>query len=144
MSLLVRAMKEADVEQVAALANELGYPVPLSEVRARFALLSGDRGSALLVAERQSVVIGFLHLAVCVQLTSAIHTEILTLSVTGQAHRSGAGRALVDQAIQLTKERGLSSIRVRSNVSRDVSHVFYAALGFTRTKTQHMYSLTLA
>lgn len=39
---------------------------------------------------------------------------------------------------------GFSSIRVRSNVTRAESHPFYERLGFARTKTQHVYSKTLA
>lgn len=139
---MVRDMTAADLPAVAELSAELGYPCPLEELRTRFALLAKDASAGLFVAERDGAVIGFLQVGVRIPLESPIHAEILALSVTTRLHRTGAGRALVARAVEFTKQRGISSLRVRSNVTRDVSHVFYTNLGFARTKTQHVYSLT--
>lgn len=58
--------------------------------------------------------------------------------------RNGVGRALVASAEAWALGNGFSSIGVRSNVARVESHPFYERLGFARTKTQHVYSKTLA
>ncbi len=136
-------MAETDLPQVAELSRELGYPGPLEDLRARFALLTKAGEDGLFVAERDHAIIGFLQVGVRVPLESPVHTEILALSVMGRAQRTGAGRALVARAVAFTKERGITSIRVRSNVTRDVSHVFYTQLGFEKKKTQHVYALSV-
>jgi GNAT superfamily N-acetyltransferase len=141
---MVRDMTVADLPAVAELSEELGYPCPLEELTARFALLAKAEDSGLFVAEREGVVIGFLQVGVRIPLESPIHAEILALSVTDRMQRTGAGRALVDRAVAFTRERGLPSLRVRSNVTRDVSHVFYTQLGFERKKTQHVYALAIS
>lgn len=138
---MVRDMTAADLAAVTELSRELGYETTLPDVTARFTLLSESADAGLFVAEREGAVIGFLQVGVRVPLEAPIHAEILALSVTSRLHRTGAGRALVARAMAFTKERGLSSLRVRSNVTRDVSHVFYTSLGFERTKTQHVYAL---
>ena len=134
-------MTEADLPRVAELSEELGYPGPFAELQARFHLLGKDGNSGLFVAERDGAVIAFLQVGVRVPLESPVHAEVLALSVTSAARRSGAGRALCERAVSFTRERGIASLRVRSSVARDVSHVFYAELGFKRTKTQHVYAL---
>jgi GNAT superfamily N-acetyltransferase len=56
----------------------------------------------------------------------------------------GLGRDLVDVAENWALSRGLSSLTVRSNAARELSHPFYEALGYAREKTQHVYRKTLA
>lgn len=60
--------------------------------------------------------------------------------VDAGARRSGVGRALVAVAEQWTRERGLDTLFLRSNIVRPEAHAFYPGLGFARTKTQHVYS----
>ncbi len=63
--------------------------------------------------------------------------------LTASARRMGIGKALVSAAEQWTARQGLTSIRVRSNISRAESHPFYERLGFIRKKTQHAYAKPL-
>ena len=53
------------------------------------------------------------------------------------------GTLLVNAAQQWALAANLPQLLVRSNVVRDVSHVFYAGLGFSRIKTQHVYVKSL-
>lgn len=138
---MIRTMTESDLLHVVELSRELGYPAPIEELRARFVMLTMDAGTGLFVAERAGAVIGFIQVGTRVPLESPVHCEIIALSITGRAQRTGAGRALVARAVTFTKERGITALRVRSNVMRDVSHVFYTQLGFEKKKTQHVYEL---
>ena len=54
--------------------------------------------------------------------------------------RRGLGRKLVAVAESWALARGLSSLTVRSNTVRALSHRFYESLGHSRSKTQHVYS----
>ena len=57
--------------------------------------------------------------------------------------RGGVGTALVAAAEKWAASRGAATMRVRSNTARDISHPFYEALGYTRSKTQHVYTRSL-
>ena len=69
--------------------------------------------------------------------------EITGLVVSPSARRLGVGRALVAASEAWASRLGFSSIRVRSNVSRAESHPFYRRIGFSLTKTQHVYQKSL-
>jgi GNAT superfamily N-acetyltransferase len=59
--------------------------------------------------------------------------------VDSRRRREGLGKALVARAEQWARERSLPKLRVRSNVTREESHRFYPAIGFVKSKTQHVY-----
>jgi GNAT superfamily N-acetyltransferase len=61
------------------------------------------------------------------------------LVVDSSVRRRGTGRVLVDAAEQWAESQGLAALTIRSNVSRELSHPFYEALGYVREKTQHVY-----
>jgi len=69
--------------------------------------------------------------------------ELMALVVDSSARRRGLGRELVEYAEAWGRSRGLAFLTVRSNAARELSHPFYAALGYARDKTQHVYSKAL-
>ncbi len=133
-------MSRAELPRVAALSQQLGYPVTPAELEARFERLSGARSHALFVAGEP--VGGWLHVEQRDSLESGESAEIVGLVVDDRRRREGLGRALVARAEVWAKERGLKRLRVRSNVAREESHRFYPALGFRLSKTQRVYELT--
>ena len=52
--------------------------------------------------------------------------------------------ATLTSVVHTELRRGLSSLTVRSNVVRELSHPFYESLGYSRRKTQHVYHKALA
>ncbi len=133
----VRAMAAADLPRVAELSLQLGYPVALAELHRRFERLARSPSDALFVAGEP--VGGWIHLEHRESLESGESVEITGLVVDAARRREGLGRALVARAEQWALQRGVSRLRVRSNVTRQESHHFYPALGFARAKTQHVY-----
>lgn len=140
----VRILHEDDLPAVAALSAELGYPVTSAELQARCALLRRSTTDALLVAAKEHAVIGWAHVQERTLLESGTFAELVGLVVSATSRRTGAGRALVAASAAWAKARGLGRLRVRSNAARVESHHFYAALGFTRTKTSQVYDLVLS
>ena len=65
------------------------------------------------------------------------------LVVDSTARRQGLGGALLDVAENWTLAQGMSSLTVRSNAARELSHPFYESLGYSRSKTQHVYTKTV-
>jgi ribosomal protein S18 acetylase RimI-like enzyme len=59
------------------------------------------------------------------------------------ARRRGVGRRLVDGAEAWARERGLSSMRLRSRVTRVEAHAFYRRLGYEPVKQQLQFRKAL-
>lgn len=134
----MREAVAADAPALAVLAGELGYPSSEAEVGERLArLLARPRSHAVFVAEGEAgSPVAWIHVVVVLQVESDPFAEIGGL-VVGEASRGrGMGEALVRRAEAWARERGLGSLRVRSNVVRERAHRFYRRVGFERLKEQ--------
>jgi GNAT superfamily N-acetyltransferase len=96
-----------------------------------------------LAQERGGPALGWIHIARRSTLEDGEAAEILGLVVRSTVHRRGVGRQLIAAAEQWCREQSLSTVRVRSNVRREGAHEFYPALGYQRTKSQHVYTKLL-
>jgi GNAT superfamily N-acetyltransferase len=135
-------MTANDVEQVAALTSELGYPSNADQISRRLARIVGQPHQMIYVAEDAGMAVAWLHVAVHAYLESDAFAEILGL-VVGERHRGrGIGHALVTTAEEWAGANGCRIIRVRSRVSRERAHAFYERGGFRRVKTQHCFEKT--
>ena len=136
----IREMRGTDLEVVAELCKELGYPVPPEELKMRFALLSASKVHALFVAESpQKEIIGWAQVASSLALTAQIRCEIIGIVVTQTERRKGVGRKLVAHCEAWGKERNLGHIRVRSQALRESAHEFYNGLGYELKKIQNVF-----
>ncbi len=139
----VRRATAADVARLAELSEILGYPVASSSLAPRLQRLLARGEDAVLVAEAESGVVGWVHGAEQELLESARRCEILGLVVDPAYRSQGVGRRLVTAVEQWAADRGLEQMTVRSNVARAGSHPFYERLGYIRAKTQHAYRKAL-
>lgn len=112
-------------------------------MEARFRELLAHPPQGLYVAECEAQLIGWIHVQWQWRLEVAGFAEITGLIVDEAARRSGAGRALVTQAVEWARAQGATRLRVRSNAQRVESHQFYPAVGFALLKTQHNYERRL-
>ena len=124
---------------MARLASELGYPVTASEMASRLAVLLPLPNHFIALAEGSGVLLGWVAAERRLLLTSGETAELMGLVVGSAARRMGVGKALVLAVERWASAQGCDAIIVRSNVTRAESHPFYAAIGYTRTKTQHVY-----
>jgi ribosomal protein S18 acetylase RimI-like enzyme len=136
----VRPCVAADAPAVAGLATELGYPTDAEQARARLAWLLGRGEDAVLVAEADGAVVGWIHVREARALESEPLAEIAGLVVTAPRRGRGFGKALVQAGLAWAAERGLATVRVRSNVVRADTHRWYQAAGFEPIKTQRVFS----
>lgn len=143
-SLAIRPVRGEDIEAVARLAGELGYPAGPEQIRARLAAIAREEDQAVVVAEGPEGVVGWIHVGITLSLESEPWAEIRGLVVSGSRRGQGVGRRLVEFAERWAVERGHSRIRVRTNVLRQESPKFYARLGFVQVKTQAVFFKELA
>jgi len=127
----------ADAADLAALSGELGYPATEAEMATRLQRL--EPGDAVFVAELGDRIAGFAHVFEHRLLVSPGFAELGGLVVWPWARRRGAGRALLDQAARWTKDRGLSTVRIRTGAVRREAHPFYRSVSCRFLKEQRVY-----
>ncbi len=142
-SLAIRPVRGEDLEAVARLSGELGYPVSAEEIRGRLEAISRDPDEAVVVAEAPEGVVGWMHVGITSSLETGPFVEIRGIVVSERCRGRGAGRRLVDFAEAWAAERRHARIRVRTNVVREGSPKFYARLGFRQIKTQAVFAKDL-
>lgn len=137
-TLTIRRCRLADAQAVAELAAELEYPTDAVQAATRLACLLGHAEDAIFAAE--GAVVGWLHAREMRELESEPCGEIAALVVAAPRRGQGFGKALVQAALAWAAERGLATMRVRSNVIRQGTHRRYQAAGFKVLNTQAVFS----
>ena len=136
---VVRRAKITDAPAVAGLSGVLGYPVDSETMQRRLVQLVGHDHHVIFVADSATTLAGWIHGAERNLLVVGRIVEICGLVVAVGQRGNGLGRRLIGAVGQWARDRGFDEVSVRSNVARPESHPFYEKLGFTRTKTQHVY-----
>lgn len=139
----LRPAVAGDAGEMARLSGLLGYPATAAQIADRLEILSARAGACILVAARGDALLGWIAGEARLSLVAGEQFEITGLVVDPGTRRSGTGRSLVNALEARAAAMGIGSIVVRSNVKRSVSHPFYAALGYRRSKSQHVYIRTL-
>src|SRR5436190_15528512 len=95
------------------------------------------------VAVHNDEVIGWIGLTYSFSLESPPHCEIRGLVVSDKYRGQGIGRKLIERTKQWAKEKGVDKLRLRCNVKRTETHLFYEHLGFKETKQQKSYEIAI-
>lgn len=102
--------------------------------------LAASPADAVFVAvDEAEQIVGWIHIARRVLLESGPFAEILGLVVDEAFRNCRIGEALVHHAEAWAHDRGLSEIRVRSNVIRERARGFYERLGYHVVKQQAVF-----
>src|SRR5262245_59308733 len=142
--IMVRPATSADAGAVARLSGQLGYPCTAADIERRLAQAAGDSDGAVLVAEsRRDGVIGWVHVRALYLLTRDACAEIGGLVVEERRRGQGIGGRLMAAAEAWARGRGLSVLRLRSNIVRDEAHAFYRRQGFASAKTSLLFTKAL-
>lgn len=139
MTVTIRPATLDDTAPIARLAAELSYPCDEAAMRERLRPLLDRETDAVLVAEADGAVIGWMHVTRMESLESDPHAEIRGLVVTSALRSRGVGARFIDASIAWARERGLPKVRVRTNETRERTHAFYERAGFVLKKSQRVY-----
>jgi GNAT superfamily N-acetyltransferase len=139
-----RGARREDGERLAALSEELGYPMTAAEAVQRLADLEAHGDHALLVAEDGGRVAGWIQVSLPRIFETPKSAEIAGLVVDSAERGRGIGRRLVEAAVEWATAKGCVAVRVRSNVVRERAHAFYVREGFREIKTQKVLERSLA
>ena len=146
-----RRARPDDAAAIAALAADWGYAIPVDTCAARLDALCASPAHAVFVAPAvdstdaasDAALDGWIVIEARITIGGGAFAEIAGLVVAARARRGGTGRRLVTAAEGWAQAQGLRTVSVHSNVLRDAAHRFYPALGYSRAKTQHVYTRTL-
>ena len=140
----VRPMSRADLEDVARLCAQLGYPSTTEQMAQRFSLLEADSEAGLYVAAAATGgIVGWVYVRGVRSMASDPRAEIWGLVVDADHRGAGVGAALMRHAEQWAREQGYTDVRLHSNVVRTEAHRFYQGLGYQITKTSYVLNKSL-
>jgi N-acetylglutamate synthase-like GNAT family acetyltransferase len=136
----IRPAHPEDAPAIAGLATQLGYPTRPEEAERRLGDVISRPENAVLVAEAEGLVIGWIHVAGTHTVETEPFAEIRALVVDEARRGGGLGAELVAAANEWAAGHGFRTLRVRSNVVRERTHRFYERLGFARIKSQVVFA----
>lgn len=136
----IRRARPGDVERIAVLSGQLGYPATTKAMAKRLKEVLAARDGVCLVAETaERGMIGWIHVTVTPLLEVERRAEVNGLVVDEQARSAGAGWLLLKAAEKWAKKMRCRGMSVRSNVLRDRAHTFYLRHGYEHYKTQKAF-----
>jgi GNAT superfamily N-acetyltransferase len=123
-----------DLDAIAGLLTELGYPRDRAFVQDRIRLWRADPDTSLLLARANGHTVGLLALRFIPSFERAMRFgRIMVLSVAAGARRSGIATALVKAAVNEAEAAGCCKLEVCTNGRRSDAHSFYEDTGFVQT-----------
>jgi ribosomal protein S18 acetylase RimI-like enzyme len=139
--LKIRPATRADGQVLAGLAERLAsfqlppWRTPESIANADAgammeAIESASDDNEVVIAERDGMPVGCLHILVIKDFFGVSHGHISVLSTTVAAEGTGVGRALIDFAEDWTRRRGLSLMTLNVFAGNERARRFYDRTGF--------------
>ena len=140
--LTIRAATEGDAATLSTLAARLtAFELPrwrtaseIADADARAMIAAVRAGSAdneVLIAERNGVPVGCLHMQTPTDFFGRRHAHISVIATTAAAEGSGVGRALIAHAEAWARKRKLSMLTLNVFEANARARRFYERAGFT-------------
>ncbi|WP_323140662.1 GNAT family N-acetyltransferase [Massilia phyllosphaerae] len=127
----IREADSGDLERIAALFGQLGYPNDAAQLARRLAAVPAGDTMRVLVAQEGDTVAGVAVVHVMAPLHVPDRWALLSALVVDDAQRSGGiGAALLQAAEAFAREQGCAQLELSSNVARTRAHRFYERQGY--------------
>lgn len=140
MKILIRIAEINDSEIITELSNQLGYETSNYEIQTRLKMILENLDNCIYVAVENGKVVGWIHGFYSLRIESDFFVEIGGLVVNENYRKSGIGKKLVARVTEWAKIKNCEKIRVRCNVIRKESHLFYERIGFKINKEQKIFN----
>jgi GNAT superfamily N-acetyltransferase len=130
---MIRDANVNDIEELAILMNELGYPTSVDEMEARFKNIVIHPEYRTLLAVVNHEIVGMAGLTKGLYYEkNGIYVRILAFVVKQSSRKLGIGKLLIKAVEQWAQEQGISIILINSG-NRDerlAAHAFYQKMGY--------------
>jgi GNAT superfamily N-acetyltransferase len=136
-SITIRSYESADLPEVVALAEQLGYPVSEDEAFRHMSAIEQDPDHVVLVAaDSQGKVVGWVHVFLARRVFMPLRADLGGLVVDEAIRGKSIGEKLMGAVEEWASQMGCGRFIVRSNVVREEAHRFYERLGYKTFKQQ--------
>lgn len=135
---MIRKAVPKDIDQLAILMGELGYPTTTGEMEARFSKISSNAFYNTQVAEIDGVIVGMIGMMLGFQYNkNENYVRIIAIVVDSRYRKQGIGEKLIEKAEEWAKEQGANKIALNNGNrdERDDAHLFYSRRGFKGSAT---------
>jgi [ribosomal protein S18]-alanine N-acetyltransferase len=122
-SLLIRIMREEDIEQIVAI-EQVSFAIPWSK-DAFYNELHKNQFATYLVVEDDEKIIGYCGVWIVVD-----EAHITNIAILPDYRGRGLGEAILTKIIDLARELGAKSMTLEVRVSNSVAQNLYRKLGF--------------
>jgi GNAT superfamily N-acetyltransferase len=143
MKITIRHINSGDVSSISLLTQQLGYSMTAEETQQSINVILKHNDHDVFVAQFEKQVVGWIGLFYSIQLESPPFCEIRGLVVDENFRSKGIGKMLIEKAKQWAKEKKCIRLRLRCNVIRTKTHLFYEHLGFKETKQQKNFEIEI-
>ena len=130
---MVRPVEVSDIEPLADLMTQLGYPTRASEMQMRLEPILANKSYTTLVAVSEGKVCGMIGTRTSY---SYEHNNpggaILALIVSEKMRGRGVGHALIAAAENDFAQRNIHRLAVYTHFRRTDAHEFYEKVGYTK------------
>jgi GNAT superfamily N-acetyltransferase len=129
----IRAPERGDMEALAELMTQLGYPTRASEMQMRMETILANKSYATFVAVNGGKVCGMI--GTFAQQTyehNSPSAKILALVVSEEVRGRGIGQALIEAAEQDLARKNIKRIAVNARFEREQAHKFYENRGYKK------------
>jgi len=143
MEISTRRILKEDVVRINELTQQLGYSLTLEQTQENIIAVTENKDHDAYVAVIDKKVIGWIGLAHSIQIELPSYCEIRGLVVDDEYRNHGVGKMLIEKARQWALENGIDKLRLRCNVKRTATHLFYQHLSFKEIKEQKVFELNI-
>jgi ribosomal protein S18 acetylase RimI-like enzyme len=129
----IRRPETGDMEALAELMRQLGYPTRASEMQMRMETILANKNYATFVAVSNGKVCGMIGTFTCQTYEhNSPGARILALVVAEKMRGRGVGEALITAAENDLARRNVRRVAVNARFERTRAHEFYEKLGYTK------------
>lgn len=134
---------DKDSVRIAELCIQLGYQMNEIDVLEQLQKIFANEDTSVIVAEIDNLVTGWIQVSIRSAIESGEIAEINGLIVDEKFRGNRIGKSLVLKSEEWARNKGLKEIRVRTNITRKETHLFYQGIGFEEKKEQTVFQKKL-
>jgi N-acetylglutamate synthase-like GNAT family acetyltransferase len=139
VKILVRTAETKDCESISVLVGQLGYMPAKDIIQKRLTEILASDDNYVCVACENKKIIGCIHGFYTRRIESDPFIEIGGMVVDESYRKRGVGKLLIEEILRWSDLKECSKTRVRCNIVRKETHIFYKKIGFTVCKKQVIF-----
>lgn len=139
--IIIRKAVFPDAGAISILSTQLGYSPSVNDTERYFKSYESRSTDVMYVVEDGDEVVAWMQVSDMIRLESGRFCEIVGLVVDERYRGKGIGKLLVRTAIEWCRNIGCTKLKVRTNVLRKETHVFYELVGFAEVKEQKIFEM---